>query len=55
MGFAPRGDRVGHVGDARAEDERHPASSIAFWLAADAMPASATTVTSGSWWAFMNA
>jgi hypothetical protein len=26
-----------------------PASSIAFWLAAETMPASATTVTSVNW------
>ena len=32
-----------------------PAASIAFWLASDIMPASATTVTSVSWWAAMNA
>lgn len=33
----------------------NPAASIACWLAAEIMPASATTVTSLSWWAFMNA
>ena len=32
-----------------------PAASIAFWLASETMPASATTVTSGSRWAAMNA
>ena len=31
------------------------ASSIAFWLASEIIPASATTVTSGSWWAATNA
>ena len=31
-----------------------PASSIAFWLASEIIPASATTVTSGSRWAAMN-
>jgi hypothetical protein len=31
-----------------------PAASICFWLASDTMPASATTVTSGSWCAAMN-
>ena len=31
-----------------------PAASICFWFASDTMPASATTVTSGSWWAAMN-
>ena len=32
----------------------NPASSIAFWLASETMPASATTVTSASRWAAMN-
>ena len=32
-----------------------PASSIACWLASEIIPASATTVTSVSWWAAMNA
>ena len=32
-----------------------PASSIARWLASEIIPASATTVTSASWWAAMNA
>ena len=32
-----------------------PAASISFWLASEIMPASATIVTSGSWWAVMNA
>ena len=32
-----------------------PAASIAFWFASLIIPASATTVTSGSWWAAMNA
>ena len=32
-----------------------PAASIARWLASEIMPASATTVTSGSWWAVMKA
>jgi hypothetical protein len=32
-----------------------PAASIAFWSASEIMPASATTVTSGSLWAAMNA
>jgi len=32
-----------------------PSASIAFWFASEIMPASATTVTSGSWWAAMNA
>ena len=32
-----------------------PAASMAFWFASEIMPASATTVTSGSWWAAMNA
>ena len=32
-----------------------PAASICFWFASDTMPASATTVTSGRWWAAMNA
>ena len=32
-----------------------PACSIACWLASEIIPASATTVTSGSWWAAMNA
>ena len=31
-----------------------PAASIAFWFASEIMPASATTVTSGSRWAAMN-
>ena len=31
-----------------------PAASIAFWFASEIIPASATTVTSGSWWAAMN-
>jgi hypothetical protein len=31
-----------------------PAASIAFMFASEIMPASATTVTSGSWWAAMN-
>ena len=31
-----------------------PAASMAFWLASEIMPASATTVTSGSRWAAMN-
>ena len=31
-----------------------PAASMAFWFASEIMPASATTVTSGSWWAAMN-
>ena len=31
-----------------------PAASIAFWLASEIMPASATTVMSGNWWAVMN-
>jgi hypothetical protein len=31
-----------------------PAASISFWFASLTMPASATTVTSGSWWAAMN-
>ena len=31
-----------------------PAASMAFWLASEIMPASATTVMSGSWWAAMN-
>jgi hypothetical protein len=30
-----------------------PAASMAFWLASLTIPASATTVTSGSWWAAM--
>jgi hypothetical protein len=29
------------------------AASIAFWFASEIMPASATIVTSGSWWAVM--
>lgn len=33
----------------------NPACSIARWLAAEIMPASATTVTSASWWACMKA
>ena len=33
----------------------NPAASMACWLAAEIMPASATTVTSASWWASMNA
>lgn len=33
----------------------NPASSIAFLFAAEIIPASATMVTSGSWWAVMNA
>ena len=32
----------------------NPAASIAFRFASEIMPASATTVTSGSWWAAMN-
>jgi hypothetical protein len=32
-----------------------PAASIAFWFASEIMPASVTTVTSGSWCAAMNA
>src|SRR5215471_5263292 len=32
-----------------------PAASMAFWFASLIIPASATTVTSGSWWAAMNA
>jgi hypothetical protein len=32
-----------------------PASSIAFWLASEIIPASAATVTSDSWRAAMNA
>jgi hypothetical protein len=31
-----------------------PAASIAFWFASEIVPASATTVTSGSWCAAMN-
>jgi hypothetical protein len=31
-----------------------PAVSMAFWFAPEIMPASATTVTSGRWWAAMN-
>jgi hypothetical protein len=31
-----------------------PAASIAFWFASEIIPASATTVTSGSRWAAMN-
>ena len=31
-----------------------PAASMAFWFASEIIPASATTVTSGSWWAAMN-
>ena len=31
------------------------AASMAFMFASEIMPASATTVTSGSWWAAMNA
>ena len=31
-----------------------PAASMAFWFASEIMPASATTVTSGRWWAAMN-
>ena len=31
-----------------------PAASICFWFASDTIPASATTVTSGSWCAAMN-
>src|SRR6266536_515427 len=31
-----------------------PAASICFWFASDTIPASATTVTPGSWWAAMN-
>src|SRR5215471_17001112 len=31
-----------------------PAASMAFWFASLIIPASATTVTSGSWWAAMN-
>jgi hypothetical protein len=32
-----------------------PAASMAFLFASDTIPASATTVTSASWWAAMNA
>jgi hypothetical protein len=38
-----------------SEMDDSPAASIAFWLASEIMPASATTVTSGSWRAVMNA
>ena len=31
-----------------------PTASICFWLASETMPASATTVTSESWWAAMS-
>ncbi len=31
-----------------------PAASMAFMFASEIIPASATTVTSGSWWAAMN-
>jgi hypothetical protein len=31
-----------------------PAASICLWLTAETMPASAITVTSLNWWAFMN-
>jgi hypothetical protein len=32
-----------------------PAASMSFWFASEIIPASATTVISGSWWAAMNA
>jgi hypothetical protein len=37
-----------------AEDEREPGFQIAFWLASEVTPPSATTVTLLSWWAAMN-
>ena len=32
-----------------------PAASMSFWFASEIIPASATTVTPGSWWSVMNA
>jgi hypothetical protein len=35
----------------RGPPQGRPAASMAFWFASEIMPASATTVTSGRWWA----
>ena len=55
MLVAPFGHDVGDVGDAGAEDERQPRRLDRALVASETMPASATTVTSASWWAAMNA
>jgi hypothetical protein len=46
---------VGDVGDLRAEDERQSGRLDGLLVGSETMPASATTVTSRSWWAAMNA
>jgi hypothetical protein len=51
----PLGDHIGDVGDAGAEDERQPGRLDRALLASETIPASATIVTSGSWWAAINA
>jgi hypothetical protein len=55
--MCPSGIGREEVGDVRAPPRMNdrPAASIADWFASDAIPASATTVTSGSWCAAMNA
>jgi hypothetical protein len=51
----PLVDRVGTWPIRAPRMNDNPASSIAFWLAAEIMPASATIVTSGRSWACMKA
>jgi hypothetical protein len=49
----PLGDPVRNVRIRIPRMNDSPAASTAFWFASEIMPASATTVTSGSWWAVM--
>jgi hypothetical protein len=53
--LAPLADHVGQQRDAGAQDVGQPRRLRATWLASEIIPASATTVTSASWWAALKA